>query len=212
MKYRDVEQVTLVDIDPDMIDLAKNNEILNELNQGALRDARVHARVSPAVRGEDRSTPVYYWKEQRAPDGGLVEEEVARVEVFTIDADRFIEEIAAVWDVIIVDFPDPNTVELVKLYSREFYFKLKKVLAEEGMIAMQSTSPYHAKESFLCILRTVESAGFRTIPYHDNVPSFGDWGWVLAWKSAESVSAVRDRIASMSAFRHRREPSALSYT
>ena len=200
VKYPDVEHVTLVDIDPDMIDLAKNNEILNELNQEALRDTRVHARVSSAVRGEDRSTPVYYWKDRRGPDGGLVEEEVARVEVFTIDADRFIEEIAAVWDVIIVDFPDPNTVELVKLYSSEFYFKLKKVLAEEGMIAMQSTSPYHAKESFLCILRTVESAGFRTIPYHDNVPSFGDWGWVLAWKSTEEVSAVRDRISHMSAF------------
>ena len=102
---------------------------------------------------------------------------------------------------IIVDFPDPNTVELVKLYSREFYFKLKKVLAEDGMIAMQSTSPYHAKESFLCILRTVGSAGFSTLPYHDNVPSFGDWGWVLAWKSAEPVSAVRDRIGRMNAFR-----------
>ena len=201
LKYPEVEQATLVDIDPQMIQLARDNEILNELNQGSLLDARVHTRVSSAVRGEERSTPVYYWREQRDPDGGLVAEEVARVEVFTIDADKFIEEIDGQWDVIIVDFPDPNTVELVKLYSREFYFKLKKVLGEEGMIAMQSTSPYHAKESFLCILRTVESAGFRTLPYHDNVPSFGDWGWVLAWKSAESVSSVRNRIARINAFR-----------
>ena len=201
LKYPDVERVTLVDIDPEMIDLARDNEILNEINQASLRDARVHATVSAAVVQGGGGKPVYYWRERRGPEDGLVAEEVARVEVFTIDADKFIDGIDGLWDVIIVDFPDPNTVELVKLYSREFYFKLKKVLAEDGMIAMQSTSPYHAKESFLCILRTVGSAGFSTLPYHDNVPSFGDWGWVLAWKSAEPVSAVRDRIGRMNAFR-----------
>ena len=49
-------------------------------------------------------------------------------------------------------------------------------------MAIQATSPYHAKESFLCIQRTLEAAGFATLPYHANVPSFGDWGWILAWE------------------------------
>jgi spermidine synthase len=74
---------------------------------------------------------------------------------------------------VLIDFPDPSSVELAKLYSREFYRKLRRVLAPGAVLALQSTSPYHAREAFLCILRTLESAGFSALPYHDNVPSFG---------------------------------------
>ncbi|RYG24283.1 hypothetical protein EON82_11310 [bacterium] len=81
---------------------------------------------------------------------------------------------------IFVDLPDPNSIELAKLYSLEFYRKLRRCLSADGVAVVQATSPFHAKETFLCIRRTMAAAGLRTLPYHDNVPSFGDWGWILA--------------------------------
>ena len=70
------------------------------------------------------------------------------------------------------------------------------------MIAIQSTSPYHSKEAFLTIGRTMRAAGLETIAYHDNVPSFGDWGWYLGWKS-ELTDTRNERIKEhISALRH----------
>ncbi len=48
-------------------------------------------------------------------------------------------------------------------------------------MVVQSTSPYHAKRTFLSIGKTVSAAGFRKVKqYHANVPSFGEWGWTIA--------------------------------
>jgi spermidine synthase len=58
-------------------------------------------------------------------------------------------------------------------------------------VVVQATSPYHAKESYLCIKRTLEMAGWNTLPYHDNVPSFGDWGWLIASRHL-STQALQD--------------------
>jgi len=65
---------------------------------------------------------------------------------------------------------------------------------------MQSTSPYHSKESFLCIGRTMRAAGIQNIPYHDNVPSFGDWGWWMGWNSAKSSEDVKSEIQDITSF------------
>ena len=121
---------------------------------------------------------------------------MGRVEVFTIDADRFLDEARGVWNAVVIDLPDPSSIELAKLYSREFYRKVRRVLAPGGMVALQATSPYHAQESFLAINRTLQAAGFRTLPYHDNVPSFGDWGWILAWYDTPEME-IRGKLARL---------------
>ena len=45
---------------------------------------------------------------------------------------------------------------------------------------MQAGSPYFAPRAFWCIDATLRAAGFADRPYHVDVPSFGDWGFVLA--------------------------------
>lgn len=96
----------------------------------------------------------------------------------------------AIFDTIIVDLPDPGHPDLNKMYSARFYSKLKHLLAGDGAIAIQSTSPYHAKRTFLCIGKTVKYAGFLHVEqYHWNVPSFGDWGWTIATKNGASAKA-----------------------
>ncbi len=49
-----------------------------------------------------------------------------------------------------------------------------------GVAVVQSTSPGYARETFWTIATTIEEAGFRIAPYHAYVPSFGDWGFILA--------------------------------
>ncbi len=178
LKYPDVEEVTLVDLDPGMTQLAKENPLLRKLNKGAFDDARVQVYEPKAVESGPARI-VWHETEEFGLDGKPKVERLTQVQIYNVDADRFVEEVGGEWDVIIIDFPDPNSIELAKLYSREFYLKIRARLAPGGVIVAQATSPYHAKEAFLCIQRTMEAAGWATLPYHDNVPSFGDWGWIL---------------------------------
>jgi len=109
-----------------------------------------------------------------------------RVEVIYGDAfntiDRFVEN-RDKFDVIIVDLPDPSHPNLNKLYSTRFYNKVHDILAGDGAVSIQSTSPYHAKRAFLTVGVTLREAGFERVErYHQNVPSFGQWGWTIATK------------------------------
>lgn len=112
-----------------------------------------------------------------------------RVEVVNADAARYLDESEVLFDVIIVDLPDPKGPNLARLYSREFYISCARHLSAEGTLVTQSSSPLHARKAFLCVLKTVEAAGFGTLPYHVSVPTMGTWGWVVARKAASMSSA-----------------------
>ena len=200
LKYADVEEVTLVELDPEMIELFSTNSTLRELNNDAFADARVRAWSSPGVQASEERTVLYQESGETDQAGRGVSEPISTVEVYIVDADRFIADVGDAWNVIFIDLPDPSSVELAKLYSKEFYLKLRPILAETGMVALQATSPYHASETYLGIQRTLEAAGFRTLPYHDNVPSFGDWGWLLGWKNESTEDAVKAKIARLTRF------------
>jgi len=104
-----------------------------------------------------------------------------RVEVVNEDALIWLgREGARLFDAAFVDFPDPHNFSLGKLYTTRFYALLRKRLDPNGVAAVQSTSPLMARRSFWCINRTIEAAGYHARPYHALVPSFGEWGFVLA--------------------------------
>lgn len=103
-----------------------------------------------------------------------------KVEVVNEDAFIWLKRSKKQFDCIVVDFPDPSNFSLGKLYSDTFYRTLKTAVAPTGVIVIQSTSPYYAKNSYWCVVNTLNSIGLHTIPYHAYVPSFGDWGYVIA--------------------------------
>jgi spermidine synthase len=103
-----------------------------------------------------------------------------RVHVVNEDAMIWLEQKNELFDAAIVDFPDPNNFALGKLYTTRFYRMLKDHLAPDAAVAVQSTSPLFARNSYWCILKTIEAAGFNVKPYYTAVPSFGVWGFVLA--------------------------------
>ena len=104
----------------------------------------------------------------------------ARIEVINADAFVWLEEVADRYDFIVVDFPDPSNYSLGKLYTTTFYRRLASHLAEGGVVAIQSTSPLASREAFWCIVETVRATGLHAAPYHAAIPSFGEWGFVVA--------------------------------
>ncbi|MCE0557938.1 polyamine aminopropyltransferase [Motilimonas sp. E26] len=114
--------------------------------------------------------------------------------VSVVNSDAFVEvdsllQQGALFDTIIVDLPDPSHPDLNKLYSKHFYARLRQLLYGDGAIVVQSTSPFHAKQAFISIGKTLAAAGFsHTEQYHQNVPSFGEWGWSIATKMGAPAS------------------------
>ena len=144
LKYPSVESVTLVELDPAMTRLFRNDPALRRLNADALWSPKVH----------------------------IVNE----------DAFQWLQALPAqeTFDVIVVDFPDPTNFAIGKLYTNSFYALLDQRLSASGYAVVQTTSPLIARQSFWTVVATIESVGLRATPYHAHVPSFGEWGYVLA--------------------------------
>lgn len=147
LKYEET-QITLVDLDPEMIRICSENKIISELNQNSLKSDRVT--------------------------------------VINQDAYKYLEENDEKYDVIIVDLPDPNNEALNKLYTNIFYRLCGNAMTEDGILVVQSTSPYYATDAFWCVNKTLKSEGFNVKPYHLQVPAFGDWGFNMASKKVEN--------------------------
>jgi spermidine synthase len=103
-----------------------------------------------------------------------------KVRVVNADAFSWLENTPEVFDVIVVDFPDPTNFNIGKLYTNSFYALLDKHLAASGYAVIQTTSPLVARHSFWTVVATIESVGLTATPYHTHVPSFGEWGYVVA--------------------------------
>jgi len=145
-----VEHVTLVDLDPMLTELARTRPELVALNGGSLDDARL-----TLLHG---------------------------------DAMQFLADDRTFYDVIVIDLPDPHSAILAKLYSTAFYALVARRLALGGVMVTQAGSPYYAPEAFRCIFETIAAAlpddgpsgSLRPIAYRSYVPSFGEWGFVMA--------------------------------
>lgn len=103
-----------------------------------------------------------------------------RVHITNADAFTWIRSNTNQFDFIIADFPDPSNFSLGKLFTTAFYSRVRSALRPHGAMVVQCTSPWVARKSFWCVDRTLRASGFITEPYHLYVPSFGEWGFVLA--------------------------------
>ncbi len=154
LKYDDVENITLVDLDPAMTDLGLNNEIIRGINQSSFH--------SP------------------------------KLDILNLDGYKFLDTTQSYYDVIIVDLPDPRTVELGRLYSYEFYKLCHRHLRANGLLITQAGSPYFATNAYRCIDNTMDSAGFTTLPIHNHIVTLGEWGWVIGAKNTSKSKLLHD--------------------
>jgi len=103
-----------------------------------------------------------------------------KVKIVNTDAFQWLQQEADMFDVIVVDFPDPTNFAIGKLYTSSFYALLEKRLSASGYAVIQTTSPLVARKSYWTVATTIESVGLRATPYHAHVPSFGEWGYIIA--------------------------------
>jgi len=113
-----------------------------------------------------------------------------KLRIVNADAFVWLGENNDAFDFAVVDFPDPTSYALGKLYTTALYKLLARHLNETGVAAIQATSPMYARQSYWCIVKTVESVGLHAAPYHAYVPSFGEWGYVIASKASYVLPAV----------------------
>lgn len=103
-----------------------------------------------------------------------------KLKIVNTDAFQWLQQAGEVFDVIVVDFPDPTNFAIGKLYTSSFYALLDQRLAASGYAVVQTTSPLVARKSFWTVATTIESVGLTATPYHAHVPSFGEWGYIVA--------------------------------
>ncbi len=152
LRYPDVQQITLVDLDEGMTALFRTHERLTALNKHSLLDPRVR--------------------------------------VINADAFTWLDQTAQQFDFVVIDFPDPSNYHVGKLYTSAFYRLVQRHIAPDGLLVVQSTSPMFARQSFWSIVATLQGAGLRTWPYHVYVPSFGEWGFVIAGNSSFAMPST----------------------
>ncbi len=103
-----------------------------------------------------------------------------KLHIVNTDAFQWLQQGDDLFDVIVVDFPDPTNFSIGKLYTNSFYALLSQRLSSSGYAVIQTTSPLVARQSYWTVATTIESVGLRATPYHSNVPSFGEWGYIIA--------------------------------
>ena len=103
-----------------------------------------------------------------------------KLTIVNADAFAWLQQSTDSYDVIVIDFPDPTNFAIGKLYTLSFYRLVEQHLSASGYAVVQTTSPLIARKSFWTVASTLEAAGLATTPYHAHVPSFGEWGFILA--------------------------------
>ncbi|WP_235534146.1 MULTISPECIES: polyamine aminopropyltransferase [unclassified Oerskovia] len=148
LRYPSVREVTVVDLDPAVTELARTDRLVSELNEHSFDDPRV-----TVVNG---------------------------------DAFRFMDTTDQTFDAVLIDLVDPSNERIAKLYSTEFYAMVANHLRPGGVYATQATSSYFTPNAYWQVAATVRagSPGRTVVPLSVNVPSFGEWGFVLSLPAA----------------------------
>ncbi len=106
-----------------------------------------------------------------------------RVKLVFDDARAFIKNSEELFDVIILDLPEPfEAGPAIKLYTVEFYQEIRDHLGPEGVMVTQATSVSVVNyRAYQCIARTLREVFSVVRPYWAAIPSFYQpWGFVFA--------------------------------
>ncbi|MFE1769387.1 polyamine aminopropyltransferase [Streptomyces angustmyceticus] len=135
LRHRAVRSVTVVELDPGVLRLARTDPGLSRLNHHSLLDPRVRVVTADA----------FDWLRQQGLRGRGRRE--------------------APYDVIVSDLPDPGIAASTKLYSQEFYGLAAHMLAPEGRLVVHAGPPVQRARLYWTVEATVRSVGLETVPY-----------------------------------------------
>ncbi len=112
-----------------------------------------------------------------------------RLRVVIDDGRRFVENVRASFDVVILDVVDPTEGGPASLlYTREFYEAVRGAL-RDGIMVTQATSPTLTPDVYATIFRTLASVFRVARPYVTYMRSYnGLWGFVAASDSYDPAT------------------------
>ena len=94
-----------------------------------------------------------------------------RVHLHLLDGRRFLSETRDKFDVIIVDVPDPQTAQLNRFYTLEFFRLARAHLAPGGLVAVELRSSEEIiSPDLAAFLRSIRDTLGRVFPYQAAIP------------------------------------------
>ncbi|MFB0559247.1 MAG: polyamine aminopropyltransferase, partial [Dehalococcoidales bacterium] len=147
-----------------------------------LREVLSHNTVKRAVM-VDIDEQVVALCQKFLPDYSRGSFEDKRTELLHVDARDYLAKSRELFDIIIIDLPDPiEEGPAYLLYTREFYQLVRDRLTENGIISVQAGSAALTELlNFSAVNNTLRSVFSIVCPYQADVPCFGGpWGFCLA--------------------------------
>lgn len=107
-----------------------------------------------------------------------------RVEIIHEDGLRFIRSKTDVYDLIIIDSPNPFGIG-EGLFTKEFYGNCYNALHEDGIMINQNESPFYTEEAYQC--QRMHKRIVDTFPickvYQAHIPSYPSGHWLFGFAS-----------------------------
>ena len=109
-----------------------------------------------------------------------------RVNRIIMDGRKYVKQSPnGTYDVIIIDLPDPKKLEVVPLYTKEFYDEIERILSKDGFVVTQADSPYYFLEGYTSIYKTMKAVMPQTYPYLFPGSASGSLGYIISGKSMD---------------------------
>lgn len=170
LKFKDVKQITLVDLDDTVTDLFRTNTLLRGLNQDSLRSERVEVINQDAMAFLSNSSKTFDVILIDLPDPS----ESSLAKLYSEAFYRLCLGRLSSGGTLATQATSP-------FKSREAFWCIEKTL---GTVSRKTPG--------------VTAEKFQTYPYHTYVPTFGTWGFVLASRRSLDLDQIKFSVETRS--------------
>jgi spermidine synthase len=92
------------------------------------------------------------------------------------------------YDLIIMDLPDPKTLELRMFYKPQYIKMISQHLVDSGILVTQLGNTYENPEDCYEYPELLSNQGIGAVLYHAQIPTIGQWGWLIGSRSHSSLA------------------------
>ncbi len=161
----------------------KNVLVIGGGDGGALEEVLKHNTVEKAVMVElDKDVVEASKNYLKSVCKGAFSDK--RTELVIGDGRKFAENTSEKFDVVIVDLTDPIGPSR-RLYTKEFYTSISKILVKDGVMALHTESPLMVPEAFGTIVRTLRSV-FKHVNIHVGFVNT----YAMTWSFANASNSI----------------------
>ena len=117
-----------------------------------------------------------------------------KIKILNGHIQHFLADTSSVFDLIVVDLAEPIKVEFRQYYSKSFYQLCFDKLRPNGNLVSKTTGSYTRFGRINEIQENIQTAGFEPLAYHTQIPTLGQYSWVIGSKrhnSTEMMSTLR---------------------